>query len=532
MRPRRCHPPPGRRGPAPARLGAAPDQRRGDEFAQSVGRHRRAAPVVDPDPGTHGPDRTPPPRAAGPKWADRASHSPARCRSDRHGRRFLELLGGQSLTLLTEAFERTSVAKAVIALDATARGRLVEVNAALCALLGYPREALVGRCADLAFDAIDWSTAAAVLDEMAAGTVRDTAREWRLVRHDGSRVWVSSRAVLAHDGTGAAYVVVEAVETTDRHALAESEAALRRSEEQFRTAFDGSPLGLIIVDEDGRFLQANPAASALTGRPPADLVGLTYRDITDPRDLTVGTGTGDIRYDKRLRHPDGRTVWTRLTLSLIPGPAGESWRLLLNWRTSPPSARRSGTPNARCGACARPCASSGRSPRSRPTATRPCAWWPSGRSDCSRPRTARSSNCATATTCGTRRGGRARRHGRHPGRDRPIAQRLGADHRRTRALPRQRHRPAGRPGHLRATRHRRDADRPAARRSRGHRHAEDLLAPAQRLRRHRRTATRAARRQSQLGPAARRRRRPQRHPARRAHRGADPGSSSRPACCS
>jgi PAS domain S-box-containing protein len=243
---------------------------------------------------------------------------------------FLEQLGGQSLTLLTEAFERTSVAKAVVALESGGRGRLVEVNAALCALLGHPRQALVGRFVDLLFGAADRSAVAAVLDAMAAGTVRDAAREWHLVRRDGSRVWVSSRAVLAHDGTGAAYMVVEAVETTDRHALAASEAALRRSEEQFRTAFEGSPLGLIIVDEEGRFVRANPAAAALTGRPPADLVGLTYRDVTDPGDLPRANGTGspDICYDTRLRHPDGRTVWTRLTLSSIPGPAGESWRLV------------------------------------------------------------------------------------------------------------------------------------------------------------------------------------------------------------
>jgi PAS domain S-box-containing protein len=242
---------------------------------------------------------------------------------------FLDRLGGQSLALLADAFERTLVAKAVIALDNGVRGQLVEVNQAMCGLLGYARADLIGRRADVFFDAADRTAVIARLDLLAAGERVDATGVWHLLRSDGSRVWVSSRAVLAHDGAGARYVVVDAIETSER----QTRELLRRSEEQFRTAFEGSPLGLLIVDEEGRFLQANPAAAALTGRPQEDLVGLTYGDITDPPDPGSESDAtpqrdGNLCFDKRLRHPDGRTVWTRLTLSLIPGPSGESWRLV------------------------------------------------------------------------------------------------------------------------------------------------------------------------------------------------------------
>lgn len=254
---------------------------------------------------------------------------------------FLDQLRDQSLTLLRTEFERTSVPKAVVAVHAG--GRLVEVNPALCALLGYPRADLLGRRVELFFDGADRATVGATLASMATG--RSEARgEWRLVRRDGTRVWVSGRAVVVTAGTGensensadgAVCAVVEVIEATDLHAATvATEEALRRSEEQFRTAFDGSPMGLLIVDEEGRFLQANAAAAALTGRVRESLVGLTYADITDPRDLASDAGTaarqrdGDLWFDKRLLHPDGRTVWTRLTLSLMPGPAGESWRLM------------------------------------------------------------------------------------------------------------------------------------------------------------------------------------------------------------
>ncbi|MFI5897908.1 PAS domain S-box protein [Actinoplanes sp. NPDC051513] len=122
----------------------------------------------------------------------------------------------------------------------------------------------------------------------------------------------------------------------ERAAERSARADLARSEEQFRTAFDGCPIGLLIADEHGRFQRANPAAATLTGRTRQELAGLTHRDITDPADieatararLALLRGAGEVTYDNRLVRPDGFIAWTRVTLSLIPGPAGRRWRLV------------------------------------------------------------------------------------------------------------------------------------------------------------------------------------------------------------
>jgi PAS domain S-box-containing protein len=119
--------------------------------------------------------------------------------------------------------------------------------------------------------------------------------------------------------------------------LERERAALARSEDQFRAAFDGSPLALLIADPDGVCRRANPAAEALLGRSLADLVGLSYRAITTADDLAATTaiseqiqrGTRDrATQDKQLVRGDGSRVWARLTITVIPGPDGQRWRLI------------------------------------------------------------------------------------------------------------------------------------------------------------------------------------------------------------
>jgi PAS domain S-box-containing protein len=222
-----------------------------------------------------------------------------------------------------EVFDHSPVPKIVIGLRGTDRGRVLLANPAF--------RRLVGGAADLLFPEL-----AQAADDLGPEPEWDNpgpAHEAKLRRADGTAAVVAVHLLAITDDRGPQSAVVQLLDIT---AEREARAALGRSEEQFRTAFDGSPVGLLIADEHGRFQRANPAAAALTGRPVSELIGLTHREITDPADLEASArarlallrGADDVCYDKRLRHADGRMSWTRVTLSLIPGPAGRLWRLV------------------------------------------------------------------------------------------------------------------------------------------------------------------------------------------------------------
>ena len=108
-----------------------------------------------------------------------------------------------------------------------------------------------------------------------------------------------------------------------------SEAALRESEERFRRVFEEGPLGLGIVGRDYRFLKVNSALCQLVGYTEAELVQLSFADITHPDDLQADLELAErlfrceipfYRMQKRYVKKDGEIIWINLTASIILGP--------------------------------------------------------------------------------------------------------------------------------------------------------------------------------------------------------------------
>ncbi|HEY9835284.1 MAG TPA: PAS domain S-box protein, partial [Vampirovibrionales bacterium] len=95
---------------------------------------------------------------------------------------------------------------------------------------------------------------------------------------DGSIIWVETTKIPLHDRTGQVMGIVAIFEDiTDR---IQAEAALRTSEEKLRSLFELCPLGIILNDIQGQFLEANAAASTITGYTLAELNQLSYWDLT------------------------------------------------------------------------------------------------------------------------------------------------------------------------------------------------------------------------------------------------------------
>jgi len=147
-----------------------------------------------------------------------------------------------------------------------------------------------------------------------AGEIDGWTREKRLIRVDGSLVWVLETVTLVRDEAGEPlHFLCQCVDISDRKA---AEDRQRESEARFKFLADGLPLGLMRADEYGYIREANPALAEIIGRDP---IGLNASDVMHPEDrdrvalnFIESTSKGsDWQIEFRLIRPDGELRWMR-----------------------------------------------------------------------------------------------------------------------------------------------------------------------------------------------------------------------------
>jgi PAS domain S-box-containing protein len=112
----------------------------------------------------------------------------------------------------------------------------------------------------------------------------------------------------------------------------QSEEALRESEIKFRQTFDLSPIGIVMVGLDKRFLRCNNSFSQSLGYRVEELVGKTIAEVTYPEDIRIGMddmmaiAKGELErshVQKRYLRKDGQIVWGDVLISLIKNNFGD-----------------------------------------------------------------------------------------------------------------------------------------------------------------------------------------------------------------
>ncbi|HEY2840063.1 MAG TPA: ATP-binding protein [Pirellulales bacterium] len=110
---------------------------------------------------------------------------------------------------------------------------------------------------------------------------------------------------------------------------AEDATADRRDDvsgERFRLAFEACPIGMVLTNDELRYVKANAAFCQLLGYTQDELAQLTPIDITYPEDLAEGREltnrlvSGDLTTytrNKRYIAKDGRLIWTRATVTAL-----------------------------------------------------------------------------------------------------------------------------------------------------------------------------------------------------------------------
>ncbi len=172
------------------------------------------------------------------------------------------------------AFQHAPTGMAVLDLE----GRLVQVNPALCTMVGLPAEALVGNTLSGYARPAHLAPLERWLEAARADAAAPASAEAWYTRADRSRVWLVTEVVAvggeegSRDGRGGP-ARFGLLMVHDRTAAKLMEEALRRSGETLDALVASAPVAIYQVDPEGTVLLWNPAAEAMFGWPAAQAVG-------------------------------------------------------------------------------------------------------------------------------------------------------------------------------------------------------------------------------------------------------------------
>jgi len=223
-----------------------------------------------------------------------------------HGAAFLALLGDAALPMYV--YDSESL-------------RFLEVNDAAVRTYGWSRDEFLRRTLLDIRPPAEIPRLRALLSGQ--GPWERVTDGWRHITRDGRllEVEIHSHAV-AWEGRPAGLVIV--IDVSERLRTAR---ALRESEHLFRLLAEHATDMIALHDEAGRFLYASPAARAVLGVAPEDLLGSDPWQVVHPDDvpavrtaverLRAAVGVSDVTF--RVRRPDGSVSWAETSGRVISG---------------------------------------------------------------------------------------------------------------------------------------------------------------------------------------------------------------------
>jgi len=123
-----------------------------------------------------------------------------------------------------------------------------------------------------------------------------------------------------------------------RKSLQEGLVALQISERRWQGLYKNTAVGIALADREGRILNANPALQRMLGYSEADIIGVSFIDITEASQRAMtecnvhGLFDGAVdsyHVQKRYEKKTGGLFWANVTASLIPAVDREGPRLAI-----------------------------------------------------------------------------------------------------------------------------------------------------------------------------------------------------------
>ena len=155
--------------------------------------------------------------------------------------------------------------------------------------------------------------------------------EFRIVIAENRIRWAGSKGQVFYDekGTPVRMAGID-LDITQRK---RTEAALQKSEKQFRQIFQEASFGMAVSDfYTHRFVNVNPAFYQLLGYSPSEITSLTFDEITHPEDLpldllyleqTNQRKIDSYRREKRYFKKNGEVVWVKIAVTILRDEDGK-----------------------------------------------------------------------------------------------------------------------------------------------------------------------------------------------------------------
>ena len=223
----------------------------------------------------------------------------------------------------SQIFENTS--EGIFILDR--EGRFETVNGAFCAITGYSEADIVGQDHHCLLLPQPGRPTPEFMEELADGG------HWRgelwLQRRDGQVFPAALTLSPVCDGNRRLVQVVGlCADITERKGR---EIALLESEKRFRDFMEFAPVGMAIVNLDGRLGKVNQALCQILGYSREALERLSFEDLTPDEDLAADLAMwrrlrqGEMpvwQAEKRYLRSDGSPVWVELTAAVLRSTQG------------------------------------------------------------------------------------------------------------------------------------------------------------------------------------------------------------------
>src|SRR5215831_533638 len=243
----------------------------------------------------------------------------------------------EQLRLLTTVVEQCAESVLITTAQLELPGpQIVYVNPAFTRMTGYMPEEVIGKTPRILQGA---KTDRAVLDRLRSDCSAGKVFHGKTInyRKDGSEFCLEwSVSPVRNEQGEITHFVATQRDVTDRLWV---DKRLRKSEEEFRSLFELSAVGMTQVSPEGRYLRVNRKLCNMLGYSEQELLQLTLHQVTHPDDREFSAAklrssfTGEpeeYNIEKRYIRKDGATIWVLINWTVVRDGEGKPLRTVAN----------------------------------------------------------------------------------------------------------------------------------------------------------------------------------------------------------
>lgn len=199
-------------------------------------------------------------------------------------------------------------------------GNIIQANKKLSEMYGIKHVRLIGET--YSFVAEEDAERQQLIEQLLNGEITSFTLERPFIKNNQERIWCyETNSLISIDKV--TYLLSSYLDINKQK---NTELALQKSNQRYRSIFENNQLGTVTISDDFRFTDVNPAFCNMLGYSDEELLQMTINDVTNEDDaekngqylekLKAGEVMG-FKMDKKYRHKNGTIVYAQTNFSGI-----------------------------------------------------------------------------------------------------------------------------------------------------------------------------------------------------------------------